>query len=124
MNLSGDKYDARLLYGSPDKSRPRDKGYTDTQYLLGRVVFKYHRTSTKYFLRKRLEIGVYELSLSNYRLKLDKIEASIKREMNGRKNLTDSVIKVCEGKYTRKYSKIKFKLNLESNGKLKQSTSR
>ena len=34
---------------------------------------------------------------------------------------TDSVIKVCEENILRKYSKIKFKLNSESNGKIKDN---
>ena len=59
----------------------------------------------------------------NYRLKLDKIEASIQeRNERQKESQTDSVtFKSARENILRKYSKIKFKLNSESNGKIKDN---
>jgi hypothetical protein len=66
----------------------------------------------KLFLENGWRIGVYKLSLSNYRTKLDRIEELIKREVNGKKNPKQiNKLKSSREKVMNDYSKINKKLN-------------
>lgn len=57
-------------------------------------------------------MGVYVLSLSNYRSKLDLIEGRIKKEMNGRASVKQiGLLKSQRERILSKYSEINFKLN-------------
>ena len=122
-NLSGNKYNARLLYGCKIHQDVETKEIQILNTSLGGEWYaKVDNNQINIFLEKGWRIGVYELSLSNYRLKLDKIEWSVKKEMNGRRNPKQiQSLKSARENILRKYSKIKFKLNQESNDKIKNN---
>jgi hypothetical protein len=122
-NLNGKTYTARLLYGCKISQDKETKGIEILNTSLGGEWYsKIGNEQLNIFLEKGWRIGVYELSLSNYRLKLDKIEVSVKKEMNGRRNPKQiQSLKSARENILRKYSKIKYKLNQESNGKIKDS---
>ena len=122
-NLNGDRYDARLLYGCKIHQDHETKHIEILNTSLGGEWYtNITEPQLNIFLEKGWRIGVYELSLSNYRLKLDKIEVSIKKEMNGRKNPKQiQSLKSARENILRKYSKIKYKLNSESNDKIKNN---
>lgn len=122
-NLNGKTYTARLLYGCKISQDKETKGIQILNTSLGGEWYsKIDNEQLNIFLEKGWRIGVYELSLSNYRLKLDKIEVSVKKEMNGRRNPKQiQSLKSARENILRKYSKIKYKLNQESNGKIKDS---
>jgi|TARA_R110000796_G_scaffold118062_4_gene231397 hypothetical protein len=64
------------------------------------------------FTDKGWRYGVYVISLSNYRLKLDKIERRIKQEINGRANIKYiRILKLQRDEVLLKFSKINQKLN-------------
>ena len=64
------------------------------------------------FLEKGWRYGVYVLSLSNYRLKLDLIEQKIHKEMNSRKSKKQiEILKGSRKRVMNKYSEINYKLN-------------
>tara|TARA_R100000742_G_C4279058_1_gene102776 strand:- start:1757 stop:2188 length:432 start_codon:yes stop_codon:yes gene_type:complete len=120
-NLNGKTYTARLLYGCKISQDAETKEIQILNTSLGGEWYsKVDNNQINIFLEKGWRIGVYELSLSNYRLKLDKIELSVKKEMNGRRNPKQiQSLKSARENILRKYSKIKYKLNQESNGKIK-----
>lgn len=122
-NLNGNKYNARLLYGCKIHQDVETKEIQILNTSLGGEWYaKVDNNQINIFLEKGWRIGVYELSLSNYRLKLDKIEWSVKKEMNGRRNPKQiQSLKSARENILRKYSKIKFKLNQESNDKIKNN---
>jgi len=122
-NLNGSNYDARLLYGCKIHQDHETKQIEILNTSLGGEWYSnITEPQLNIFLEKGWRIGVYELSLSNYRLKLDKIEASIKKEMNGRRNPKQiQSLKSARSNILNKYSKIKFKLNSESNDKIKNN---
>tara|TARA_Y100001973_G_C5142050_1_gene303455 strand:- start:58 stop:462 length:405 start_codon:yes stop_codon:yes gene_type:complete len=67
------------------------------------------------FKAKGWRYGIYVLSLSNYRRKLDKIEERIRLELNGRKN--SKVIQMAKANRQRvmeNYKKISNELNFKS----------
>ena len=71
-----------------------------------------NKEQLKTFLEKGWRIGVYVLSLSNYRLKLDLIEKKIQKEMNGRKSKKQiEMLKGSRQRVMTKYSEINYKLN-------------
>ena len=112
-NLSGNKYDARLLYGCKIH---RDHETKKVEILNTSLGGEWYSNITEpqlnIFLEKGWRIGVYELSLSNYRLKLDKIELSIKKEMNGKRNPKQiQSLKQARENVLKRYSKIKMKYN-------------
>lgn len=87
IRVDGDGYEARISSGF---KATRDK-------LSGQVVFKCTSRGGEWYsklreneieilLEKGWRIGVDVLSLSNIRIKLDKVEELIKREMNERRN--------------------------------------
>ena len=64
------------------------------------------------FLESGWRIGIYLLALSNYRIKLDRIEKFIKVEVNGRKNPKQiQSLKSSRQRILERYSKIKNELN-------------
>jgi len=72
------------------------------------------------FLTNGWRYGVYELSLSNYRIKLDWIEHKIKKEVNKQGRVNDRQVQSLKQErqsVLEKYSEITIKLNkLKSNG--------
>tara|TARA_R110002012_G_scaffold42523_2_gene115720 strand:+ start:11764 stop:12183 length:420 start_codon:yes stop_codon:yes gene_type:complete len=65
-----------------------------------------------FFFEEGWKIGVYELSLSNYRTKLNRVEHLIKVEMNGRRNPKQIIsLKASRESILNRYAKIKKKYN-------------
>ena len=64
------------------------------------------------FLKKGWRYGVYVLSLSNYRTKLDLIERRIQKELTGRKSQKQlGILKTKREQVLLKYSELNYKLN-------------
>ena len=85
--LNGRDYQARMVYGC--KIIKED----DTQLIkiqntaMGGHFYKdLTQTQLLYFMEKGWRYGCYKLALDNYKIKLERVEASIKQEMNGKKN--------------------------------------
>jgi predicted nuclease of predicted toxin-antitoxin system len=72
------------------------------------------------FLTHGWRYGVYELSLLNYKVKLDWIERNIKKEVNKQGRVNDKQIQLLKSErdnVLQKYTEITIKLNkLKSNG--------
>lgn len=123
MALDNENCSSRMVYGCKIS---RDNKSGDIQILNtargGDWYLPLSNEELTHFLEKGWRMGVYELSLSNYRTKLDKIESLIKKEMNGRRNPKQiQSLKTSREKVMISYSKIKYKLNQTSNGKIKIS---
>jgi len=113
IRVDGDGYEARISSGF---KATRDK-------LSGQVVFKCTSRGGEWYSKLReneievlLEngwrIGVDVLSLSNIRIKLDKVEELIKREMNERRNPKHiQHLKKMRDNLIIKYNYFKSKLN-------------
>ena len=117
MVLDSDEYSSRMVYGCKI-SRDNESGNIEILNTArgGDWYLPLTDQELQHFLEKGWRIGVYELSLSNYRIKLDKVERSIKKEMNGRKNPKQiQSLKMSRQNILERYSKIKSKLNLISN---------
>ena len=86
-NLDGEGYEARILYGCKI-SKDNDTNMVQLQNTSrgGEWYLQLDPDEIEIFLKMGWRIGIYMLSLSNYRLKLDRIERLIKMEVNGRKN--------------------------------------
>ena len=121
--LDGNGYEARLLYGCKiSRDNETMKVTIQNTTRAGDWYSPVSDDDIYIFLQKGWRIGVYELSLSNYRLKLDKVEESIKREVNGRKNPKQiQSLKNARQNIMNRYSKIKYKLNQISDGKTEDS---
>lgn len=117
VNVDGDGYQARILYGCKIMQDNETKEIKILNTALGGEWYKpVDFDLLEVFLQKGWRFGVYELSLSNYRIKLNKVERSIKKEMNGRKNPKQiQSLKMSRQNILERYSKIKSKLNLISN---------
>ena len=64
------------------------------------------------FTEKGWRYGAYVISLSNYRTKLDKVEQSIKKEVNGRNSVKQlSILKSSRERILKRYAVINNKLN-------------
>jgi len=113
IRVDGDGYEARISSGF---KATRDK-------LSGQVVFKCTSRGGEWYsklreneievlLDKGWRIGVDVLSLSNIRIKLDKVEELIKREMNERRNPKHiQHLKKMRDNLIIKYNYFKSKLN-------------
>ena len=113
VSLNGVGYNARLLYGCKIQ---KSLDTLDIEILNTSQGGAWYQIISndfkKIFLKKGWRIGVYELSLPNYRLKLDKIELSIKKEMNGKRNPKQiQSLKQARENVLKRYSKIKMKYN-------------
>tara|TARA_R100001594_G_scaffold11802_5_gene26472 strand:- start:14497 stop:14904 length:408 start_codon:yes stop_codon:yes gene_type:complete len=86
-NLDTLMYEARLLRGMKIVKDGETKEIAIYNTTLGGDFYR-EVTQEQYelFQENGWKIGVYVLSLSNYRRKLSSIEHKIKEEMNGRKN--------------------------------------
>ena len=117
VNVSGDGYSAVILYGCKISVDHETNDVTIQTTSMGGEWYKdISQEMHQIFLEKGWRIGVYELSLSNYRTKLDKVELSIKAEMNGRRNPKQiQSLKASRENILMRYSKIKNKLNQISN---------
>ena len=123
LQSSGIGYRARVLYGckiiQDDKTEEIEILNTA---LTGDWYLPITNSQKEIFLKKGWRIGVYELSLSNYRTKLNSIESFIKTEMNGKKNPKQiRKLKTSRERVLENYSNIIKKLNQIKNGKVKDS---
>ena len=112
-NLDGEGYEARILYGCKI-SKDNDTNMVQLQNTSrgGEWYLQLDADEIEIFLKMGWRIGIYMLSLSNYRLKLDRIERLIKMEVNGRKNPKQiQSLKSSRQRILEKYSKIKNQLN-------------
>jgi len=112
-NLDGEGYEARILYGCKI-SKDNDTNMVQLQNTSrgGEWYLQLDPDEIEIFLKMGWRIGIYMLSLSNYRLKLDRIERLIKVEVNGRKNPKQiQSLKSSRQRILEKYSKIKNQLN-------------
>lgn len=125
-NLDGEGYEARILYGCKI-SKDNDTNMVQLQNTSrgGEWYLQLDPDEIEIFLKMGWRIGIYMLSLSNYRLKLDRIERLIKMEVNGRKNPKQiQSLKSSRQRILERYSKIKNQLNQLNqikNGQIKDS---
>ena len=99
--LDGDGYEARLLYGCKISRDNETKEVTiQNTTRAGDWYTPVSDDDLYIFLQKGWRIGVYELSLSNYRFKkLDKVEESIKRKQAGERIPTNTIVKELPAEY-------------------------
>jgi len=112
-NLDGEGYEARILYGCKiSKDKETNMVQLQNTSRGGEWYIQLEPEEREIFLNMGWRIGIYMLSLSNYRLKLDRIEMLIKMEVNGRKNPKQiQSLKSSRQRILEKYSKIKNQLN-------------
>lgn len=111
--LDGSGYQSRMVYGL---KIVKDDETNEIQLINATRGGDYYREvnaeELKVFLEKGWRYGVYVLSLSNYRLKLDLIEQKIHKEMNSRKSKKQiDILKGSRKRVMNKYSEINYKLN-------------
>jgi len=108
--LDGEGYEARILYGCKI-SKDNDTNMVQLQNTSrgGEWYLQLDPDEIEIFLKMGWRIGIYMLSLSNYRLKLDRIEMLIKMEVNGRKNPKQiQSLKSSRQRILEKYSKLRI----------------
>ena len=112
-NLDGEGYEARILYGCKiSKDKETNMVQLQNTSRGGEWYIQLEPEEIEIFLNMGWRIGIYMLSLSNYRLKLDRIERLIKMEVNGRKNPKQiQSLKSSRQRILERYSKIKNELN-------------
>jgi|5B_taG_2_1085324.scaffolds.fasta_scaffold00291_11 hypothetical protein len=117
-NLDGAGYQARIVYGC---RIVREDVTGEVQiYNTGKGGDYYKKVhDVNVFLNNGWRYGCYEVSLDNYRDRLDRIEKLIKSEMNGKKNPKQiQSYKTQRESVLNKYAELMVKLNkLKSNGK-------
>ena len=113
ISLDGSGYSARMVYGVKIVKDDETKQIQIINATRGGDYYsEINKEQLKTFLEKGWRIGVYVLSLSNYRLKLDLIEKKIQKEMNGRKSKKQiEMLKGSRQRVMTKYSEINYKLN-------------
>lgn len=113
ISLDGNGYKARMVYGVKIV-RDDETGEIAIENTLatGDYYTLIKPEEMEIFLDKGWRYGVYVLSLSNYRTKLDRIEDLIREEVNG-KNSQKTVdnYRQQRERILNKYSEIKRKLN-------------
>jgi hypothetical protein len=113
LALDGDGYDSRMVYGT---KIIKDLLNGEIQILNTARGGDYYSHLTpeqlNNFLEKGWRYGVFVLSLSNYRSKLDIIEQRIKEYINDKKSEKQILqLKASRERILAKYSEINFKLN-------------
>ena len=111
--LNGDGYESRSIYGI---KIIRDIETREVTLLNTMKGGDYYMPITKdevnIFLEKGWRIGVYVVTLSNYRIKLEQVEKKIRDEVNGKSS--DKVIEELKDKRTsllNSYTELNNKLN-------------
>ena len=120
VNLDGNGYESRALYGCKI-SLDIQTGSVELRNMTqgGDWYLPLTEKEINIFLDNGWRIGIYTLSLSNYRKKLTRIEHHIKREMNGKKNPKQiQNLKALRERILQNYSNINKKLN---HGRVKDS---
>ncbi len=113
ISLDGKGYQSRMVYGL---KIVKDDETNQIELINATRGGDYYREinaeELEVFLEKGWRYGVYVLSLSNYRLKLDIIEQKIHKEMNSRKSKKQiDILKGSRKRVMNKYSEINYKLN-------------
>tara|TARA_R100000951_G_scaffold77805_1_gene65667 strand:- start:241 stop:642 length:402 start_codon:yes stop_codon:yes gene_type:complete len=112
-SLNGKGYESVMIYGI---KIIRDNYTGQVQILNTMIGGDYYSNITEKdyetFLEKGWRYGVYVLSLSNYRTKLDSIERKIQKELTGRKSKKQlGILKTKRKQVLSKYSQLNYKLN-------------
>jgi len=121
--LGGIGYKSMNLYGIKSV-RDNKTGYIEilNTTVSGNYYVEIAESDYEIFLTHGWRYGVYELSLLNYKVKLDWIERKIKKEVNKQGRVNDKQIqelKEDRDNVLQKYTEITIKLNkLKSNGKI------
>ncbi len=113
VTLDNDYYKSKLVYGV---KIIKDKSSNEIEILNTMNGGDYYCKATKkeleIFLEKGWRYGVYVLSLSNLRSKLDLIEERIKEELTGKNSQKKyKILKNQREKVLEKYSQLNYKLN-------------
>jgi len=113
ISLDGRGYESRMIYGI---KIVRDNMTKQVQILNTMIGGNYYSNITEKdyetFLKKGWRYGVYVLSLSNYRTKLDLIERKIQKELTGRNSQKQlGILKTKREQVLLKYSELNYKLN-------------
>ena len=113
ISLNGNGYESVMIYGI---KIIRDNYTGQVQILNTMIGGDYYSNITEKgyetFLEKGWRYGVYVLSLSNYRTKLDLIERKIQKELTGRKSKKQlGILKTEREQVLSKYSQLNYKLN-------------
>ena len=113
ISLDGDGYQSKMVYGT---KIVKDKETGTIQILNTMKGGDYYISITedelKSFTEKGWRYGVFVLSLSNYRSKLDIIEQRIKQYINDKKSEKQiGILKSSRERILNKYSEINSKLN-------------
>lgn len=113
ISLDGKGYQSRMVYGLKIvKDDETNKIELINATRGGDYYREINAEELEVFLEKGWRYGVYVLSLSNYRLKLDIIEQKIHKEMNSRKSKKQiDILKGSRKRVMNKYSEINYKLN-------------
>ena len=113
ISLDGKGYQSRMVYGLKIvKDDETNKIELINATRGGDYYREINAEELEVFLEKGWRYGVYVLSLSNYRLKLDLIEQKINKEMNSRKSKKQiEILKGSRKRVMNKYSEINYKLN-------------
>jgi len=113
IKVDGKGYKSRLVYGIKiSKDDETDEVVIENTLASGNYYKLITPEEQEVFLDNGWRYGVYVLSLSNYRAKLDKIEHLIKEEVNGKnsKKTVDNY-RAQRERILNKYSEIKRKFN-------------
>jgi hypothetical protein len=113
MSLKGAGYESRILYGCKI-TKNLETG--EVQILNTHKGGDYYEPMTqeqmKIFLDEGWRCGLYVVSLMNYRSKLDKIEESIQKQMNGHMNpKAIQSLKTSRERVMQRYSEMNQKYN-------------
>lgn len=113
VSLDNEQYKSKLVYGV---KIIKDKSSNEIEILNTMIGGDYYCMATKkeieIFLEKGWRYGVYVLSLSNLRSKLDLIEERIKEELTGKNSQKKyKILKNQREKVLEKYSQLNYKLN-------------
>ena len=113
VSLDNEQYKSKLVYGV---KITKDKSSNEVEILNTMIGGDYYCQATEkeleIFLEKGWRYGVYVLSLSNLRSKLDLIEERIKEEITGKNSQKKyKILKNQREKVLEKYSQLNYKLN-------------
>lgn len=113
VSLDNEQYKSKLVYGV---KIIKDKTSNEIEILNTMNSGDYYSKATKkeleVFLERGWRYGVYVLSLSNLRSKLDLIEERIKEELTGKNSQKKyKILKNQREKVLEKYSQLNYKLN-------------
>ena len=113
IQLDGDGYESRMVYATKIIKNKLDGSIQILNTARGGDYYSHlNSEQMNNFLEKGWRYGVFVLSLSNYRSKLDIIEQRIKQFINDKKSEKQILqLKSSRDRILAKYSVINFKLN-------------